>query len=82
LPPSTDPNLGPLANNGGSTLTHLPQTPDSPGIDVIPKFINGCGIALITDQRGAPRPINGKCDIGAVEYGAKLLRLYLPLILR
>jgi hypothetical protein len=82
LPPSTDPNLGPLANHGGPTLTHMPLTPDSPGIDVIPKFTNGCGTTITTDQRGAPRPINGQCDIGAVEYGAKLFGLYVPLILR
>ncbi len=74
------PILGPLANNGGSTLTHLPLA-SSPAIDAIPPGINGCGTTLTTDQRGAPRPINGKCDIGAVEAGA-YPRLWLPLIRR
>jgi hypothetical protein len=74
------PFLGPLANNGGRTLTHLPLA-SSPAIDAIPFGTNGCGTTLTTDQRGAPRPINGKCDIGAVEAGV-YPRLYLPLILR
>ena len=79
---NTDPNLGPLAHNGGPTLTHMPLTPDSPGIDRIPNFTNGCGTTLTTDQRSAARPINGKCDIGSVEYGALFPQLYLPLIMR
>ena len=82
MPASTDPNLGPLANNGGPTLTQAPLTPDSPGIDVIPKFTNGCGTTVVTDQRGAPRPINGRCDIGAVEVGWPYPRLWLPLVRR
>ena len=64
--------LGPLANNGGPTLTHLPQA-GSPAID------NGSGCPA-TDQRGAARPVGPACDIGAVEYGALLPLLYLPLI--
>ncbi len=69
-----NPNLGPLANNGGPTLTHMPQA-GSPAIDhgsECPAF----------DQRGAARPGGPGCDIGAVEYGALLPRLYLPLILK
>jgi len=64
---STNPNLGPLANNGGATLTHLPL-PGSPAID---RGSNtGCPA---TDQRAATRPQDGDgngtavCDIGAVE---------------
>jgi len=58
-----DPALGPLANNGGPTDTHMPQG-GSPVIGVIP--VSNCGTAV--DQRGARRPgISSTCDIGAVE---------------
>jgi len=73
----TNPNLGPLANNGGSTLTHA-LLPGSPAIDQIPVGTNGCGTFITTDQRGTPRPIGLRCDIGAYEAGY----LFLPLILR
>jgi hypothetical protein len=66
-----DPQLGPLANNGGTTLTHLPAV-TSPLIDK--------GVAparLLGDQRGHARTVNGAgvanpprgdgTDIGAVE---------------
>ncbi len=58
--------LGPLADNGGPTLTYLPL-PGSPLVDAAG---NGCPAS---DQRGAPRPIDGDddtavaCDAGAVE---------------
>ncbi|MBI3148134.1 MAG: right-handed parallel beta-helix repeat-containing protein [Betaproteobacteria bacterium] len=58
-PASADPQLGPLANNGGLTLTLLPAA-GSPLIDA--------GAAcLATDQRGIVRPQGPACDIGAVE---------------
>ena len=53
--------LGPLANNGGPTFTHLPAT-GSPVIDA-----GNLGTCLSDDQRGEPRPTNAGCDIGAVE---------------
>jgi hypothetical protein len=59
--------LGPLANNGGSTLTHLPQA-GSAAIDAIPSGQNGCGTMVNPDQRGISRPQGATCDIGAVEY--------------
>jgi len=61
----TDPLLGPLADNGGPTLTHA-LLPGSPALDAIPAPYNG---ALTTDQRGFPRPYvpGGFADIGAVE---------------
>lgn len=69
------PNLGPLQNNGGATLTHALQS-GSPAIDG--GNPGGCldasGAALTTDQRGYARPIDGDgdtspvCDIGAYEY--------------
>jgi hypothetical protein len=65
---ASDPQLGPLADNGGPTPTLLPQ-PESPLIDAIP--IGSCqsngAAAIITDQRGVTRPQRAGCDIGAVE---------------
>lgn len=52
--------LGPLANNGGPTMTHLPLA----GSRLINKGINA---QTATDQRGLPRPVGSKPDIGAVE---------------
>ncbi len=72
---STDPRLGPLADNGGPTST-MALLPGSPAIDgVTYNAPNGCPS---TDQRGAYRPIGARCDIGAYEAGY----LFLPLILR
>ncbi len=58
----TNIKLGPLANNGGLTLTHLPAG-DSPVIDA-----GSNPASLSSDQRGAgfPRAI-GVVDIGTVE---------------
>ena len=55
--------LGPLANNGGPTQTHLPSiNPKSPLID------SGTdGGAPPTDQRGMSRPQGSGFDVGAVE---------------
>jgi hypothetical protein len=62
------PGLGALANNGGATLTQLPQS-GSPLIDAIAtascQADGASGIA--TDQRGITRPQGAGCDIGAVE---------------
>jgi CSLREA domain-containing protein len=70
-----DPELDPLQNNGGTTLTHALKL-NSPAIDS--GDTTGCenqnGGYLTTDQRGAPRPVDGDqnrsaiCDIGAFEY--------------
>lgn len=57
---STDPMLGALSNNGGTTMTMLPQT-GSPAIDAV-----AC-IGLTPDQRLVARPQGALCDIGAVE---------------
>jgi len=54
-----DPQLGPLADNGGLTLTHLPPA-GSPAVNA------GGTFCPTTDQRDLPRPV-GACDIGAVE---------------
>jgi hypothetical protein len=68
---STDPNLGPLQNNGGLTETQALPT-GSPAIDA--GNPSGCtdnhGHLLKTDQRGQPRPDKedtGGCDMGAYE---------------
>jgi hypothetical protein len=66
--------LGPLASNGGPTLTHMPLS-GSPAID----FVVGNCPPPATDQRGAARPVGALCDAGAVEYGAVVAMIYLPL---
>lgn len=53
--------LGPLANNGGSTLTQM-RLPGSAAID------NGTNTSCpASDQRAKPRPAGLACDVGAVE---------------
>ena len=58
-----DPNLGPLADNGGPTLTHALMT-DSPAINAGSNALVPAGAT--TDQRGLPRFV-GVVDIGAYE---------------
>lgn len=62
-----DPNLDTLSTNGGPAATHALIEP-SPALDIIPEGTNGCGSETATDQRGASRPYNANCDIGAYEY--------------
>ncbi len=61
-----EPKLGPLADNGGPTLT-MALLPGSPAIDA-----GNTSLAPATDQRGFPRPAGPAADIGAFEYGAML----------
>jgi hypothetical protein len=63
---STASGLGPLADNGGATLTHLPA-PGSVLIDSIPAGALPCGSVVQVDQRDAPRPTGAACTPGAVE---------------
>lgn len=56
---NTDPLLGPLADNGGGTLTHA-LLAGSPAIDSA-----GDANCPAADQRGVDRPIGNACDIGA-----------------
>jgi predicted outer membrane repeat protein len=58
---NVDSLLGPLADNGGATLTHLPAA-ESDAIDR-----GSCTLDITTDQRGMARPQGDACDIGAVE---------------
>jgi hypothetical protein len=64
--PSTDPRLGPLADNGGPTWTHA-LLDGSPAISAIARGEAGCGGSGTVDQRGVPRPRGERCDIGAFE---------------
>ena len=61
-------NLGPLADNGGSTMTHA-LLPGSVAIDHVPASmcLDEKGEPLATDQRGEPRPAGPACDVGAFE---------------
>jgi hypothetical protein len=63
-----DPQLGPLADNGGPTPTLLPLT-GSLLIDAIPSAAcqDDGAAGVTTDQRGVARPQIGGCDVGAVE---------------
>ena len=63
---STPSGLGPLAANGGPTLTHLPLT-GSALIDAIPADASPCTGVLRIDQRDAARPAGQPCTIGSVE---------------
>ncbi len=69
---STDPKLGPLADNGGPTLTHALLS-GSPAIDA-----GNNAACPATDQRGYSRPYDGNndgtatCDIGAFEFRHQL----------
>jgi hypothetical protein len=59
---NTDAKLGPLADNGGPTLTTA-LLPGSPAIDA-----GNTSLAPTTDQRGVPRPFSLAADIGAFEF--------------
>ena len=68
----TDPLLGPLANNGGPTLT-MALLPDSPAI----AYANSNDGAPPDDQRGYARPTgSGVIDLGAYQFGAN--QIYIP----
>ncbi|MEZ4570770.1 MAG: choice-of-anchor Q domain-containing protein [Thermomicrobiales bacterium] len=68
---NTADNLGPLADNGGPTLTHLPQS-GSAAIDA------ALSCATDTDQRGVSRPQGLACDIGSVEVRQATYPLCVP----
>ena len=64
-----DPQLAPLASNGGPTQTHLlgirspARNAGNPG-PVVSTDDTRC---RPTDQRGVARPVDGRCDMGATE---------------
>ena len=61
-----DPELGPLADNGGPTQTHA-LLPGSPVIDAGDSSVIGPPLNLATDQRGLSRLSGAAVDIGAFE---------------
>lgn len=63
---AADPKLGPLADNGGPTRTHLPSS-SSPLVGLGP--LAACTQTL--DQRGQPRPQGAACEPGSVEVSGK-----------
>jgi hypothetical protein len=60
---NVDPLLGPLADNGGPTMTRGLRV-GSPAVDAA-----AASACPGTDQRGAGRPQRAGCDIGAFELG-------------
>jgi beta-glucanase (GH16 family) len=58
---NTDALLGPLADNGGPTLTHA-LLEGSPAIDAADDTV-----CPETDQRGVTRPQGSSCDVGSYE---------------
>lgn len=73
----TNPNplLGPLQNNGGTTLTHA-LLPTSPAINA-----GDNANCPVNDQRGVSRPQASICDIGAYEFVFPFSQ-YFPIIRR
>ncbi len=70
--------LGPLQDNGGPTWTHALLA----GNEAINATIagEGCrdqsGGVITTDQRGAPRVVGPRCDVGAFEFGAHVVSIF------
>lgn len=71
-----NPRLGPLAANGGPTLTHA-LLATSPAIGAVSDCTDLAGNLLDVDQRSFGRPsgagqvtIPPRCDLGAFEFGA------------
>jgi len=61
---SGDPMLAPLGDHGGPTRT-MPPLPGSPAVDPPGGDLQS---AFPTDQRGMPRVVGERVDIGAVEF--------------
>ena len=73
----TGNSVGPLQDNGGPTLTHA-LLAGSEAIDATTP--QGCIdqnlLLLPTDQRGLPRVVGLRCDVGAFEFGAVTDRIF------
>lgn len=67
-----DPQLDPLANNGGPTMTHA-FAPSSPAKN------GASGACPAADQRGQPRPHGPACDLGAYEFSGGAMPTNTPL---
>ncbi len=75
-PNLADAKMGTLNFNGGSfPMQTIAPLPGSPAINA-----GEAAACPARDQRGAARV--GVCDVGAVEYGAVLPRIYVPLVAR
>ncbi len=81
--------LAPLADNGGPTLTHMPQPSSNPyAVDGGSPEVPGSSAAACaaTDQRGVARPQDGdgdqeaRCDRGAAEYSMPTLWFDHPVV--
>ena len=61
-------SLGPLQNNGGPTLTIMPDA-TSPALFAIPNgtSVNGTPLCPTTDQTGNASQSQGRCTIGALQ---------------
>jgi hypothetical protein len=70
---NTAPQLGPLQDNGGFSMTFMPDA-TSPALDKIES-----AQCLSPDQRRADR-LGDFCDIGAVERGGLFASSFLPLL--
>jgi hypothetical protein len=75
-----NPLLLPLANNGGPTQT-IALLPGSPAIDAgnDAAAVNPVLNPLATDQRGLPRIVGARSDIGAFELGLFVVSVSSPL---
>ena len=80
--PNTDPNLGPLVDNGGPVRT-IAMLPGSPALEAGNPAAPGSGgnACESTDARLVTRPVGERCDIGAYESEFPY-SLFLPLIVR
>ena len=67
FPLNVDPNLGPLADNGGPTQTFV-LLANSPAIDAGDDATCAAAPVSNLDQRGIARPNGDHCDIGAYEH--------------
>ena len=66
-------NIGGGIYTGFGTLYVINSTLNSPGC------VDETGSKLTTDQRGFPRPVGLRCDVGAFEY-SPMRFVYLPFI--
>lgn len=71
---TTNPQLGPLQDNGGDTETHALLS-GSPALNSADN-----AACPATDQRGVSRPQSAQCDMGA--YEASTGSIYLPTIMK
>jgi hypothetical protein len=58
---NTNPQLLPIANNGGPTASYKPAK-QSPAVDHA-----DMALCPLVDQRASVRPVGGGCDVGSIE---------------